>query len=354
MKIKQINTLLIANRGEIASRIIRTCRKLGIKSIAVFSDADSKALFVKEADIAIHIGESSPTESYLNQERIITVAQQQHADAIHPGYGFLSENAGFAKKCEQAGILFIGPNTKAIEAMGSKSQAKSIMKAHNVPVIPGYQGEDQSLETLTKASQKIGFPLLLKATAGGGGKGMRIVDNEAALENQMERAISEALSAFGDGSVFIEKYVASPRHIEFQILADNYGHVIHLFERECSIQRRHQKLTEETPSPFMTKKLRNDMGMAAVKAAEFIKYEGAGTVEFLVDSWPGYLAIIVRWFKEVLVSDLRVLLRLATVHNVQRIVGKCRHVSLNLGINNDMDYKQPFMRKCLLHCRQGH
>lgn len=283
MDIKQINTLLIANRGEIASRIIRTCRKLGIKSIAVFSDADSKALFVKEADIAIHIGESSPTESYLNQERIITVAQQQHADAIHPGYGFLSENAGFAKKCEQAGILFIGPNTKAIEAMGSKSQAKSIMKAHNVPVIPGYQGEDQSLETLTKASQKIGFPLLLKATAGGGGKGMRIVYEASNLEKNISASKRESLSAFGDDELIIEKYISKGRHIEFQIFGDKHGNAIHILERECTIQRRYQKVLEESPSPILTELLREKMGEAAVKAAKALNYDNAGTVEFIFD-----------------------------------------------------------------------
>lgn len=280
---KSINTILIANRGEIASRIIRTCRKMGIKSIAVFSDADSEGLFVQEADTAVHIGESSPSVSYLNQDKLIAVAQQHQADAIHPGYGFLSENTGFAEKCEKAGIIFIGPNPTAIEAMGSKSRAKTIMREHDVPVIPGYQGEDQSVERLVKEAKKIGFPLLLKATAGGGGKGMRIVHKAADLEENIAAAQREAKSSFGDDELIIEKYIAKGRHIEFQIFGDQQGNAIHVLERECTIQRRYQKVLEESPSPVLDDQLRQVMGEAAVKAAKALKYDNAGTVEFIFD-----------------------------------------------------------------------
>lgn len=280
---KSIHTVLIANRGEIASRIIRTCRKMGIKSIAVFSDADSEALYVQEADIAVHIGESSPTTSYLNQERIIEVAQLHGADAIHPGYGFLSENTGFAKKCEAAGVIFIGPNPAAIEAMGSKSRAKTIMRKHDVPVIPGYQGDDQSIERLVAEAQKVGFPLLLKATAGGGGKGMRIVHQATDLEQNIAAAKREAQSAFGDDELIIERYIAKGRHIEFQIFGDKHGNAIHILERECTIQRRYQKVLEESPSPVLDEKLRAIMGEAAVKAAKALQYDNAGTVEFIFD-----------------------------------------------------------------------
>lgn len=280
---KNINSILIANRGEIASRIIRTCRKMGIKSIAVFSDADSEGLFVKEADIAVHIGESSPTASYLNQEKIIEVAQSQGADAVHPGYGFLSENTGFAQKCEAAGIIFIGPNSAAIEAMGSKSRAKTIMREHDVPVIPGYQGEDQSIERLVIEAKKVGFPLLLKATAGGGGKGMRIVHQAADLEQNIAAAKREAQSAFGDDELIIERYIAKGRHIEFQIFGDKHGNAIHILERECTIQRRYQKVLEESPSPVLNDNLRDVMGEAAVKAAKALNYDNAGTVEFIFD-----------------------------------------------------------------------
>lgn len=283
MNIKPIHRILIANRGEIASRVIRTCRKLGIKSIAVFSDADSDALFVQEADTAVHIGESSPAASYLKQAKLLEVAQNQGADAIHPGYGFLSENADFARACSEAGIIFIGPRPEAIEAMGSKSKAKALMAAHDVPVIPGYQGEDQSLEKLTQEAEKIGFPLLLKAAAGGGGKGMRIVHSKKELAKNIEAAQREGLSAFGDDELIIEKYIASGRHIEFQIFGDQHGHAIHILERECSIQRRYQKVLEESPSPVLDKKLRSKMGEAAVKAAKALAYDNAGTVEFIFD-----------------------------------------------------------------------
>ena len=278
-----INSLLIANRGEIASRIIRTCRKMGIKSIAIFSDADSQGLFVKEADVAIHIGENSPAASYLNQDKIIKLAKEHGADAIHPGYGFLSENAGFAKRCEIEGIIFIGPNAAAIEAMGSKSRAKAIMREHDVPVIPGYQGDDQSTERLVNEAKNLGFPLLLKATAGGGGKGMRIVHKVADLESNITAAKREGKSSFGDDELIIERYIAKGRHIEFQIFGDKHGNAIHVLERECTIQRRYQKVLEESPSPVMDEELRTIMGDAAVKAAKALNYDNAGTVEFIYD-----------------------------------------------------------------------
>ena len=284
---KNITSILIANRGEIASRIIRTCRKMGIKSIAVFSETDRNAPFVEQADVAVFIGESSPAQSYLDQDKIIAAAQKTEADAIHPGYGFLSENVGFAKRLEKEGIIFIGPNAKAIDAMGSKSKAKSLMKKHKVPVVPGYQGKDQSVERLTKEAVKIGFPVLLKATAGGGGKGMRIVREKKEIEKAIQAAKRESLSAFGDDELILEKYIASGRHIEFQIFGDKHGKAIHILERECSIQRRYQKVLEESPSPIMDEKLRAKMGEAAVNAAKALQYDNAGTVEFIYDDKTG-------------------------------------------------------------------
>lgn len=280
---KSINTILIANRGEIASRVMRTCRKMGIKSIAVFSDADKQMPFVSDADVAVHIGESQPNLSYLNMDKIIEVAKANNADAIHPGYGFLSENVAFAKRCAAEGIIFIGPNPEAIEAMGSKSRAKTLMSEHNVPIVPGYQGADQSTATLTKAAKDIGFPVLLKAVAGGGGKGMRIVEQAPDIEKAIEAAKRESLSAFGDDELIVEKYIASGRHIEFQIFGDQHGNTIHILERECSIQRRYQKVIEESPSPILTEALRNKMGEAAVNAAKALNYDNAGTVEFIFD-----------------------------------------------------------------------
>lgn len=284
---KNINTILIANRGEIASRVIRTCRKMGIKSVAVFSEADRNSVFVEQADMAVFIGESSPTASYLDQDKIIATAKKTGADAIHPGYGFLSENVGFAKRCEKEGVIFIGPNANAIDAMGSKSKAKSLMKKHKVPVVPGYQGKDQSVERLTKEAVKMGFPVLLKATAGGGGKGMRIVHEAKGVEKAIESAKRESLSAFGDDELIVEKYIASGRHIEFQIFGDQHGNAIHILERECSIQRRYQKVIEESPSPIMDEKLRTKMGKAAVNAAKALSYDNAGTVEFIYDDKTG-------------------------------------------------------------------
>ncbi|MCB0840208.1 MAG: ATP-grasp domain-containing protein, partial [Bacteroidetes bacterium] len=284
---KHIYTILIANRGEIASRIIRSCQKLGITSAVVYTDADANLPFVKEADLAIHIGESEPSKSYLNQNKIITAAKRINADAIHPGYGFLSENASFARRCAEEGIIFIGPNPEAIEAMGSKSHAKAIMEKAGVPTVPGYKGDDQSLEILTKEAIKIGFPVLLKAVAGGGGKGMRIVRSEKEIKPGIEAAKREAKSAFGDDTLIIEKYIDSGRHIEFQIFGDQHGNVIHLLERECTIQRRYQKVIEESPSPIMTETLRAEMGNTAVKAAQALNYDNAGTVEFIYDEQTG-------------------------------------------------------------------
>lgn len=282
-----ISSILIANRGEIASRIIRTCRKMGIKSIVVFSDADRNAPFVAEADMAVHIGESSPSKSYLNQDKIIDAAKKSGADAIHPGYGFLSENATFATRCLNEGIIFIGPHAGAIELMGSKSKAKSLMEQHQVPTVPGYHGVDQTLVTLIAAAKRIRYPLLIKAAAGGGGKGMRIVNDENSLESSIEAARRESMNAFGDDELIIEKYITSGRHIEFQVFGDKHGNVIQLLERECTIQRRYQKIIEESPSPVLTPELRSKMGEAAVKAAKAIQYDNAGTVEFIFDEASG-------------------------------------------------------------------
>ena len=276
--------ILVANRGEIAIRVMKTAQKMGIKTVAVFSTADRNAPHVKFADEAICIGEPPSNQSYLRGDKIMEVALKLHVDAIHPGYGFLSENADFAELCEQNNIIFIGPRSKAIKIMGSKLAAKEAVKHYNIPMVPGI---DEAITDVSKAKQiakEIGFPILIKASAGGGGKGMRIVEKESDLESQMKRAISEATSAFGDGSVFIEKYVTSPRHVEIQIMADSHGNVLHFFERECSIQRRHQKVIEEAPSAILTPKLRQEMGEAAIKVAKSCDYLGAGTVEFLMDA----------------------------------------------------------------------
>ncbi|MEL6672136.1 MAG: biotin carboxylase N-terminal domain-containing protein [Bacteroidota bacterium] len=281
--VKYISTLLIANRGEIASRIIRTCKKMGIRTVAVFSEADRFAPYVGESDQAVYIGESAPAASYLNQEKILEVAKAQGAQAIHPGYGFLAENAAFAQACAEQGIIFVGPRPEAIQAMGSKSEAKALMQAHEVPVVPGYQGEDQSPERLKEEAEKIGYPVLLKAVAGGGGKGMRIVHAPDELVAAMEAARREAQNAFGSAELILEKYIASGRHIEFQIFGDQHGNTLHLLERECTIQRRYQKVIEESPSPVMSPELRERMGLAAVKAAEALAYDNAGTVEFIYD-----------------------------------------------------------------------
>ncbi|EZH72211.1 biotin carboxylase [Aquimarina atlantica] len=275
--------ILVANRGEIAIRVMTTARKMGIKTVAIYSTVDRNAPHVKFADEAVCIGEAPSNQSYLLGSKIIEVAKQLHVDAIHPGYGFLSENADFAEEVEKNNIIFIGPKSKAIKVMGSKLAAKDAVKAYDIPMVPGI---DEAITDVAKAktiASEIGFPILIKASAGGGGKGMRVVEEEKDLESQMNRAISEATSAFGDGSVFIEKYVASPRHIEIQVMADSHGNVVHLFERECSVQRRHQKVVEEAPSAVLSPELRSKMGEAAVKVAKACDYLGAGTVEFLLD-----------------------------------------------------------------------
>lgn len=275
--------LLVANRGEIAIRVMKTAQKMGIKTVAVYSTADRNAPHVKFADEAVWIGEAPSSQSYLLGSKIIEVAKALNVDAIHPGYGFLSENADFAEEAEKNNIIFIGPKSKAIKIMGSKLAAKEAVKKYNIPMVPGLDEAITDIEKAKLAATAIGFPILIKASAGGGGKGMRVVESENEFESQMNRAISEAISAFGDGSVFIEKYVASPRHIEIQVMADSHGNILYLFERECSIQRRHQKVIEEAPSSVLTPELRKKMGEAAVLVAKSCDYLGAGTVEFLLD-----------------------------------------------------------------------
>jgi 3-methylcrotonyl-CoA carboxylase alpha subunit len=274
--------ILIANRGEIACRVIRTCRRLGIETVAVFSDADADAQHVRLADRAHRVGGPRPADSYLRGDAIIEIARQSGAQAIHPGYGFLSENAGFARACGNAGLAFIGPKPESIEAMGSKAEAKALMSRHDVPLVPGYHGEDQDTGILAEQARATGFPLMIKAAAGGGGKGMRIVREEADFAEALAAAQREAESSFGDTRVILERYVEHPRHIEFQVFGDTHGNVIHLNERECSAQRRYQKVLEETPSPFLDPARRSAMGAAAVAAARAVDYVGAGTVEFIV------------------------------------------------------------------------
>ena len=275
--------ILVANRGEIALRVMRSARKMGIKTVAVYSDIDRNAPHVKFADEAVNIGKNPSNQSYLKGDKIIEAARSLGADGIHPGYGFLSENAGFAEEVEKNGLIFIGPKSKSIRMMGDKLAAKDAVKNYNIPMVPGVDHAISDPDKAIEIAKEIGFPILIKAAAGGGGKGMRIVENIKELPSQMKRAISEATSAFGDGSVFIEKYVTSPRHIEIQILADSHDNILYLFERECSIQRRHQKVIEEAPSSVLTPEMRKKMGEAAVNVARSCDYVGAGTVEFLVD-----------------------------------------------------------------------
>lgn len=275
--------ILIANRGEIAMRIIRTCREMGIKTVAVYSEADRESLHVRFADEAVCIGPAPSKDSYLNIPAIISAAEITNADGIHPGFGFLSENAKFSRICGEHGIKFIGASPEQINKMGDKATAKKTMTAAGVPCVPGSEGLLEDLAHAYKTAKEIGYPVMMKATAGGGGKGMRAIWKEEDLEKAWESARQEAAAAFGNDGMYMEKLIEEPRHIEIQVIGDQSGKACHLSERDCSIQRRHQKLTEETPSPFMTPELRQAMGDAAVKAAEFIKYEGAGTVEFLVD-----------------------------------------------------------------------
>jgi len=279
----KIKKILIANRGEIAMRVIRSAREMGIQTVAIYSEADRNALHVRYADEAVCIGPPPSSESYLLGDKIIAVCKDRNVDAIHPGYGFLSENADFCRKVTDAGLIFMGPSPEAIEVMGSKLAAKAAVSKYDIPMVPGTEEAITDIAAAKEISLEIGYPILIKASAGGGGKGMRVVQNPEEFVEQMERAISEAQSAFGDGSVFIEKFITSPKHIEFQIIGDQHGNILHLFDRECSIQRRHQKVIEEAPSPTLTPEIRKVMGEAAVKVAKACNYYGAGTVEFIMD-----------------------------------------------------------------------
>ncbi|WP_187260583.1 acetyl-CoA carboxylase biotin carboxylase subunit [Pontibacter beigongshangensis] len=280
---KKIKKLLVANRGEIALRVMRSAKEMGIRTVAIYSEADRNALHVRYADEAVCVGGPKSSESYLRGDVILDVCRQLQVDAIHPGYGFLSENAVFARQVQEAGFIFIGPSPEAIELMGSKLAAKAAVAKYHIPMVPGTEEAISDVEEAKKIARQVGFPILIKASAGGGGKGMRVVESVDLFEEQMKMAISEATSAFGDGSVFIEKYIGSPRHIEIQVLGDTHGNIVHLFERECSIQRRHQKVIEEAPSAVLTPALREEMGRCAVSVAKACDYVGAGTVEFLLD-----------------------------------------------------------------------
>ena len=279
----EIKKILVANRGEIALRILRTAREMNIATVAVFSEADRNAPHVRYADEAVCIGPAASSESYLNTQKILEVCHQLNVDAIHPGYGFLSENADFARKVGEAGLIFIGPSPEAIEIMGSKLAAKQAASRYNIPMVPGTADAINDRDEAKRIASEIGYPILIKASAGGGGKGMRIVEKELEFDEQMDRAVSEAISSFGDGAVFIEKYITSPKHIEIQILGDQHGNIVHLFERECSIQRRHQKVVEEAPSISITPAIREEMGRCAIDVARSCGYYGAGTVEFIMD-----------------------------------------------------------------------
>ena len=277
------DTLLIANRGEIACRIAATARRMGIRTVAVYSDADTDARHVLACDVAVHIGGPEPAASYLRADAILDAARRTGAQAIHPGYGFLSENAGFARACAEAGLIFVGPPVDAIAAMGSKSAAKTLMSGAEVPLVPGYHGDRQDADFLHEQARTIGYPVLIKASAGGGGKGMRIVQSDAEFPAALASCQREAASSFGNPQVLIERYLTRPRHIEIQVFADTHGQCVHLFERDCSVQRRHQKVIEEAPAPGMTPERRDAMGRAAVAAAQAVGYVGAGTVEFIAE-----------------------------------------------------------------------
>ena len=277
-----LKKVLVANRGEISVRVIRACRELGIASVAVYSDADENALHVRLADEAVHIGPASARKSYLNVEKLVEVAKEKGADAIHPGYGFLAENAGFSAACREAGLAFVGPSAEAIERMGDKSAARELAREAGVPVVPGTEGNATPEEAVERAGE-IGYPVMVKAAAGGGGRGIRVVESEGDLENAVKEAAREAEAAFGEGAVYLEKFLVEPRHVEVQVMGDGEGNVVHFFERECSIQRRRQKLIEEAPSPGIDQQTREEMAAAAVRLAETAEYANAGTVEFLVD-----------------------------------------------------------------------
>lgn len=281
---RKINRLLVANRGEIALRVMRTARQMGITCIAVYSDADVNARHVRFADEAYRLGPAPSKESYLLGDKVLELCKEHHIDAIHPGYGFLSENSDFARKVQEAGLIFIGPSPESMDLMGGKISAKQAAKRFNVPLVPGLDHAITDIPAAKREAESIGFPVLIKASAGGGGKGMRVVENTEEFEEQMERAVSEAINSFGDGSCFIEKYVSKPRHVEIQILADQHGNAVYLFERECSIQRRHQKVVEEAPSSVLTPEMRQAMGEAAIRVVKACNYYNAGTVEFLLDA----------------------------------------------------------------------
>ena len=324
----RMNKILIANRGEIAIRVMRTCKELGIKTVAVYSDVDRNARFVHYADEAFALGGTTAAESYLVQDKIIEACKVHSADGIHPGYGFLSENAGFRRRVEQEGIIFIGPGPEAMELMGSKLAAKDFAKTYDIPMVPGTEDAVEDPQEAIKIAKGIGYPVLIKASAGGGGKGMRIVRNEEELPEQMERAISEAISAFGDGAVFIEKYVENPKHIEIQVMADTHGNAVHLFERECSIQRRHQKVIEEAPSAVLTPELRKEMGECAVHIAKSCNYVGAGTVEFLYENGAFYF--------------LEMNTRLQVEHPVTELISGVDLVAEQISVarGNELSFKQ--------------
>jgi len=327
--VKKFDSILIANRGEIAARIIRTAGGLGFRTIAVYSEADANAPHVKAADDAVLLGPAPVGESYLDMKRVLDAAKTSGADAIHPGYGFLSENAEFARACEKAGLVFIGPPADAIDLMGNKAEAKRHMIAAGVPCVPGYEGEDQSDTAFTKAAAEIGYPVMVKAAAGGGGRGMRLVEESDALVGALELARSEAENAFGSGELILEKAIVRPRHVEIQVFADNHGEVVHFGERDCSVQRRHQKVIEEAPCPVMNEELREQMGAAAVEAAKSIHYRGAGTVEFLLDEDGGF-------------HFLEMNTRLQVEHPVSELISGFDFVGLQLAVALDehLDFEQ--------------
>jgi len=333
--------ILIANRGEIAIRVMRACRELGIKTVAIYSDADKKALFAMYADEAAHVGSAPASQSYLNMEKIIEIAKQTGCDAVHPGYGFLSENSKFSRRCEEEGITFIGPSADVIDKLGSKIESRKIAKTANIPTVPGTEDAVHDVEEAIAIGRQIGYPALIKASAGGGGIGMRVVNSEPEFKDALETTMRLAGSAFGDSSVFIEKYILSPRHIEIQIMADKFGNVIYLGDRECSIQRRHQKLIEEAPSPIMTPELRKEMGEAAVRAAKAVGYSNAGTVEFIYSNGKYYF--------------LEVNTRLQVEHGITELITGVDLVKAQIrvaaGLPLNMKQEDVYIRGHAIECR---
>ncbi len=337
-----MHKVLIANRGEIAVRIVRACKDMGIASVAVYSDADKDALHVNMADEAVHIGPPIARKSYLNMERILTAAKETGADAVHPGYGFLAESTAFADGCEEAGLKFIGPPAPAIALSGNKSQARKTLREIGIPVIPGSEGVVDNTEAAVEEAEKVGFPVILKASGGGGGRGMRIANSAAELVGAFPTASGEALASFGDPDIYVEKYIRRPRHIEVQILADSHGNVVHLGERECSIQKRYQKLIEESPSPFVDENLRHKMGETAVAAAKAVGYENAGTVEFLVDADKNF------YFMEV---NARVQVEHPVTEMVTGIDIIAEQLSITAGKTLSVSQKDVVLRGWSLECR---